>query len=94
MMEPTQAWTTRLHVGMWHGGREKSPRISLSVKSKDYQRQTLEHAEQRSRVIRKPALRALRRVGPLQVADFVRLCVDSRPSQVFSRWFFGLEMAS
>lgn len=35
MMEPIDAWTTRLHVGMWHGGREKSPRISLSVKSSD-----------------------------------------------------------
>ncbi len=35
MTEPTQAWTTRLHVGMWHGEQEKSPRISLSIRDSD-----------------------------------------------------------
>ena len=35
MTEPIEAWTTRLHVGMWHQERGKSPRISLSVKGSD-----------------------------------------------------------
>ncbi len=35
MTESIDGWTTRLHVGMWHGEREKSPRIILSVKSSD-----------------------------------------------------------
>lgn len=33
MTEPIDGWMTRLHVAMWHGEREKSPRISLSVSS-------------------------------------------------------------
>ncbi len=37
MTEPIEAWTTRLHVGMWHGEQEKSPRISLRVQSSDQQ---------------------------------------------------------
>jgi len=39
MTEPIEAWTTRIHVGMWHGEREKSPRISLSIRSGQLQHQ-------------------------------------------------------
>lgn len=35
MTEPTRGWTTRLHVRMRHSQRQKSPRISLSVRSND-----------------------------------------------------------